>query len=361
MEAIAEVDARALKGASGAVPVEVADEGLVDVLADVLADGSRPVVLRGLVQAWPVVQAAQTSRQALAAYLLGFYRGATVDAWLGEPAIGGRFFYDATFTGFNFQRLRLRLDEVLAQLEAYAADGQAAGDTLAADARPPALYVGSTTVDTCLPGFREAHALDLGPRDALASLWLGNQARVAAHYDLPDNLACVAAGRRRFTLFPPEQIGNLYVGPLDLTPAGQAISLVDLHAPDLARYPRFAQALAAAQVAELDPGDALFIPSLWWHHVESLDPMNLLVNYWWRDVPAHMDNPTHALMHAMLSIRGLPPAQRAAWASLFRHHVFEAGEATVEHIPLPARGVLAPLTPEAARGLRAWLLRKLNR
>lgn len=332
---------------AAARPVAEADPA---ALASVLAAADRPVLLRGLVQAWPAVQAARRSPQALAEHLLGFYRDATVDAWLGDAAIEGRFFYDDGFTGFNFQRLRLRLDQVLQELQAQA--------TLD---RPAALYVGSTTVDTCLPGFRAENDLDLGPRDALASLWLGNRTRVATHHDLPDNLACVVAGRRRFTLFPPEQIDNLYIGPLDLTPAGQAISLVDVCQPDLARFPRYAQALEAAQVAELEPGDALFIPSLWWHHVEALAPLNLLVNYWWRDVPAHMDNPTHALMHAMLSVRGLPVHQRQAWASLFRHHVFEAGEHTVAHIPPHARGVLAPLTPEAARGLRAWLLRKLNR
>lgn len=326
------------------------DEAAAAALPEVLAEAHRPVLLRGLVQGWPVVQAALASRQAVADVLLRHYRDATVDAWLGDPAIGGRFFYDEAFTGFNFQRLRLRLDQVLAQLEA-----------VAAEPRPPALYVGSTTVDTCLPGFRARHPLDLGAREALVSLWLGNRACIAAHYDLPDNLACVAAGRRRFTLFPPEQVANLYVGPLELTPAGQPISLVDGRQPDFARHPCYADALAAAQVAELGPGDALFIPSCWWHQVESLDPLNLLVNCWWRDTPAHMDNPTHALMHAMLSIRDLPPAQRAAWASLFRHHVFEAGEATVAHIPPQARGVLAPLTPERARGLRAWLLRQLNR
>ena len=323
-------------------------------LAAVLAQADQPVVLRALVAHWPVVQAGLQSAQAASEYLLGFYRDATVDAWLGEPGIAGRFFYNDDFSGFNFQRQRLRLDTVLQQLMRPRL--QQAPDTTA-----PALYVGSTTVDTCLPGFRADNDVDLGGRDALMSLWLGNRTRIAAHHDLPDNLACVAAGRRRFTLLPPDQVGNLYLGPLDFTPAGQAISLVDFARPDLQRFPKFAQAMAAAQVVDLDPGDALFIPSLWWHQVEALEPFNLLINYWWRDTPAHMDSPINALMHTMLSVRDLPPAQRQAWAALFEHYVFAADAHTSAHIPPHARGVLSPLQPEAARMLRARLLRQLNR
>jgi hypothetical protein len=171
----------------------------------------------------------------------------------------------------------------------------------------------------------------------------------------------VVAGRRRFTLFPPDELDNLYVGPLDLTPAGQPISLVDIARPDLARFPKFTQALARARVADLAPGDAVFIPSLWWHHVEALDAFNVLLNYWWRQSPAHMDSPLNALMMAMLSVRDLPPAQRTAWRHLFDHYVFDAGAHTAAHIPASARGSLQPLDPGAARVLRARLLRSLNR
>ena len=181
----------------------------------------------------------------------------------------------------------------------------------------PALYVGSTEIDGFLPPFRAANDLPFGDRAPLASIWLGNRTTIAAHYDLPDNLACVVAGRRRFTLFPPEQLPNLYVGPLDLTPAGQPISLVDMAHPDLARHPRFAQALDHAQVAELEPGDALFIPSMWWHQVESLEPFNVLVNYWWRQSAAYLDSPIVALMAALLTLRDLPAHQRETW----RDHV----------------------------------------
>ncbi len=199
---------------------------------------------------------------------------------LGAPEIEGRFFYNEDLSGFNFKSVKIRLDAVLDEITRHAASP-----------RPPSIYVGSTTIDTALPGFREHNDVDLGPRNALASIWIGNRTRIAAHHDLPDNLACVVAGHRRFTLFPPEQLANLYVGPLDLTPAGQAISLVDFAKPDYARFPRFAQAEQAARVAELGPGDAIFIPSMWWHHIESLDAFNVLVNYWWRQSPAYMDAP----------------------------------------------------------------------
>jgi hypothetical protein len=319
-------------------------------LSDTLLQATEPVVLRGLVAHWPIVRAAVASAQSADAYLRSFYRDATVGAWLGAPDIGGRFFYNEAFNGFNFRPEHMKLDAVLAALERYRDD-----------AKPPAIYVGSTTVDTCLPGFRGENDLDLGDRDALMSIWIGNRTRIAAHHDLPDNLACVAAGRRRFTLFPPDQLRNLYIGPLDLTPAGQAISLVDFAQPDLQRFPKFAEAMANARVAELEPGDALFIPSLWWHHVEALDSFNVLINYWWRQSPAHMDSPMNALMLALMSVRDLPPAQRRSWQEMFRHYVFEADAHTAAHIPEHARGLLSPLAADTARVLRARLLKKLNR
>jgi hypothetical protein len=319
-------------------------------IADEVLCSTEPLLIRGLVAQWPAVQAARASASAGLAYLRGFCADATVGAWAGGPDIDGRFFYNHDMSSFNYQPQRLKLSTVLDQL-----------DQLQGQTRPPALYVGSTTVDACLPGFRAANDVALGDRQALASIWIGNRTRIAAHHDLPDNLACVAAGRRRFTLFPPSELPNLYIGPLDFTPAGQAISLVDFANPDLERFPRFPQALAQAQVAELDAGDAIFIPSMWWHHVEALDTFNVLVNYWWRQSPAHMDSPMNALLMAMLSVRDLPPAQRQAWQQLFEHYVFAADAEHSAHIPAAAQGGLRPLDADAARLLRARLLKSLNR
>jgi hypothetical protein len=319
-------------------------------LTDELLKSPTPWVARGLAAAWPLVRAARTSQLDASRYLLRFYRGERVTAMIAAPESEGRYFYNADLSGFNFDTVSARLDKVLEELYDHRAD-----------AVPPTLYVGSTHVDHYLPGLRGENDLPLGARDPLVSLWLGNRSRIAAHFDVPDNLAVAAAGRRRFTLFPPEQLSNLYVGPLDLTPAGQSISLVDFAKPDLERFPRFAKAWEQAQVAELEPGDALFIPSMWWHHVEGLTAFNILVNYWWRQSPPYMDTPTHALMLAMLALRDLPREQRNAWQERFRWYVFESEGEEAAHIPPAARRSLAPVDENAARAIRMQLLNKLNR
>ena len=321
-------------------------------LSDAVLASDTPVVLRGLVAHWPMVAAARQSIDTTTAYLRGFERADAppVVATVGPPDIGGRVFYNDDLSGFNFRQEQIPLRTVLDTLLKYAEH----------DA-PPMIYVASTTLDTWLPGFRGENDLALGPLEPLASIWIGNRTRIAAHQDVPQNIACVVAGRRRVTLFPPDQLRNLYVGPLDFTPAGQAISLVDFAAPDMERFPRFADAMRHAQVAELEPGDAVLIPSMWWHHMEGLEPFNALVNYWWRDTPGWMDTPMNVLMYALMTLRDLPPHERAIWQEVFRHYVFEADADTSAHMPESARRVLAPLDDTRARDLRARLLKRINR
>ena len=317
-----------------------------------LLQSGQPVVLRGLVEHWPMARAGRAGAAEAVAYLRRFEREGAPPAvvTVGPPEIGGRIFYNHDLSDFNFRREHVPLGVVLKTLLKYATQDS-----------PPTIYVASTTIDTWLPGFRAENDLALGVQEPLASIWIGNRTRVPAHQDLPDNLACVVAGRRRVTLFPPQQLSNLYIGPLDFTLAGQAISLVDFDAPDYDRFPKFAEALKHAQVAELGPGDAVFIPSMWWHYMQALEDFNVLVNYWWRRASAWMDTPMNALMLAIMTIRDLPPDQREIWNDVFRHYVFDASESTVEHIPEPARRVLGPFDDDKARALRARLLQRLNR
>jgi hypothetical protein len=193
------------------------------------------------------------------------------------------------------------------------------------------------------------------------SIWIGNRTTAATHYDISNNIACCMVGRRRFTLFPPDQVANLYPGPLEPTPGGQVVSMVDPNAPDYARYPRFAEAEAAGEVAELEPGDILFYPALWWHQVEALDAFNAMINYWWNTSPAFIDTPQTTLLHALLSLRDRPEAEKAGWRALFDYYVFGPGPQAGAHLPEAARGNLAPLDEMRARRLRATLLNRLNR
>ncbi|TKD52792.1 cupin-like domain-containing protein [Sphingomonas baiyangensis] len=342
--------AEAGPGIFGALPavreVEAGDAAALDAL---LREADAPFVVRGLVADWPLVQAGGRSAAEARAYLLAHARDRAFAVSVGVETQGGRLFYDDGMA-MNFRMLKAGLPEIFARIEEC--EGQAGA---------PTIYLGSVDIHDYFDGLHAANHVDLGEREALASIWIGTPTRIAAHNDVPHNLACVAVGRRRFTLFPREQFANLYLGPIDNTPAGRAVSMVDFHRPDLARHPRFADALAHALVADLSPGDALHIPAMWWHHVEGLDGFNVLVNYWWRDTPRWLGHPQDALNHALLAIRDLPDDERAHWRDMFDHYVFGARDAAAAHLPQDGRGVLAPLTPDTAGRLRAYLLRQLSR
>ena len=312
----------------------------------------RPAILRGLVRDWPATQAGRESPQSLTAYLKTFHSGHAAPMFEGPASIDGRFFYNDALDGFNFESKRALLSDVLDRL------CHGLGDQFS-----PALYSGSVSLPIYLPGFSNAnHVRSLITSDSvLESIWIGNRTCIAPHFDNTENLACVVGGRRRFMMFPPDQIGNLYVGPLDLTPAGQPVSLVDVRNPDLTRFPRFAEALEAAEVAELSPGDAVYIPALWWHNVEALENFNVLVNYWWRDVPNYFESPSMSLLHCLLTIKSLPPDQRRNWKAVFDYLIFQSDGPALEHLSPQVQGLFGDLTEAKADRIRSMLLKNLSR
>jgi hypothetical protein len=307
----------------------------------------QPALIRGAVLDWPAVRAG-ASPQALANYLRGFDTGASAETMHGSPAIRGRFFYNDDLTGLNFERSSTPLARSLDRLI-----------ELIDEREPPALYIGALAAPSSFPGFAQNNPLALLP-GVVPRLWLSNRVTVQTHYDISYNIACVVGGRRRFTLFPPDQRANLYVGPLEFTLAGQPISMVRLDAPDHERFPRFRDALPHAQVAEMEPGDALFIPYMWWHHVEALDAFNLLVNYWWDDTPPWNGSPFEALCHALMSVHSLPPEKRAIWRKVFEHHIFETDGSPVDHLQPAQRGIQGAMDQNLALRMRAWLIKALT-
>ena len=314
-----------------------------------LREAGQPFVIRGLIADWPLVKVGLESGAQARAYLLQHRRDRVFTVNIGKPGGGERLFYDQSM-GMNFRTGKTKLDDIFAGIEANEDKRDA-----------PAIYLSSVDVCGYFDGLHEANHVELGTREPIESIWIGTRTRIAAHNDFPDNLACVAVGRRRFTLFPPDHYANLYLGPLDNTPAGRPVSMVDLHNPDFAAYPKFREALKVAQVAELEPGDAIFIPSMWWHHVEALAPFNVLVNYWWRDTPRFLGQPQDALNHAILAVRDLPDDEKQLWRQLFDHYVFSDPGTAADHIPEGARGILDRLDAETAGRIRANLLRSLSR
>ncbi len=320
---------------------------------DELLDAERPTILKGLVRDWPLVRTG--SPEQAAEYLKSFYQGRRVVAFIARPELKGRFGYTDDATKLDFVAERGLLDEYLAKILERLGDESA-----------PSIYIGSTDVDTYLPGFRAENDLILNhpmfeASPPLVGAWIGNRTTALAHYDMSHNIACCVVGRRRFTLFPPEQIANLYPGPLEPTPGGQVVTMTDINNPDFARFPGLREALAAGEIADLEPGDALFYPAMWWHQVEALGAFNVMVNYWWGTTPLYIDTPQNTLLHAMLSLRDRPEQEKRAWRAIFEYYIFGPAERAAAHLPEAARGPLATMDENKARRLRAYLLQRLNR
>ena len=318
-------------------------------LADIVGR-DRPLVIRGLCRDWPLVKLAAQSDTAFAQGLAALDDGSEVDALLMPPSEDGVIGYNAHFDGFNYEHHRVSITQGLKRLAQYSREET-----------PPGLAMQSAPIAACLPGLLNNHVIPFLDPAIQPRIWIGNKVTTPAHFDEYHNIAGVVCGGRRFTLFAPEQTPNLYVGPLDFAPTGAAVSIARLDRPDDPRFPRLKLALAQAQMAELRPGDAIYIPPMWWHHVESLERINALVNYWWKHTPANGYVPETAmgcLLHCILTFKSLAPAERAAWKGLLDHYVFDAADPAA-HIPAERRGMLGTLTPDMVAKLRETIRRYL--
>lgn len=330
-------------------PLRAIEECDAERCEALIEDRDEPAVFRGLVADWPAVAAARRSAADVGSYLTSLDRGANIRAFAGDPKAGGRFFYGDDLLSFNFGITETQLGRLIDTLLQFDRDGVG---------QP--IYMGSTATAEILPAFAAENPLKpIEERGGEPRIWIGNGSRIAAHFDESDNVACVVSGKRRFTLFPTEQVENLYIGPIERTISGPPISMVDLAAADFERFPKFREALKHAVTAELGPGDAIYIPALWWHAVEAIGPLNVLVNYWWTGQPFDAESPFHALGHGLLAISPLAERKRERWRTLFDHYVFQRNGDPAEHIPEPARGVLGRSTSELRKFMRQFLIQRL--
>jgi hypothetical protein len=321
-----------------------------------IAPSQKPIVIRGFAKNWPLVASAIKTPSDFVAYLGQFYTGKKAKMVVAPPSANKRFFYNDDMTDVNYLSGEERVDLFLGRLL----------ELIDRDVYP-AISMQNALISEILPGLVDENRSEFFP-ELEPRLWIGNEGIVSAHYDGSDNIACVVAGRRRFILFPPEQTCNLYPGSLNFTPAGAPTSLVDLNKPDFERFPLYKHALAEAYSVELGPGDAIFIPMLWWHHIESLEKVNALMNYWWNGSSGPNSvspSPIDSLNLGLLAMRDLTQKQRDAWRCMFDHYVFHQDPDPKSHprsyIPEHQQHILGDLSAKDVRTIKDYFIAKLQK
>ncbi len=331
--------------------VRIVGPGDVDGFQHFVRQGDAPVVCPDFVSHWPIVEAGEKEFSGLSSYLLDRCSWAKKAClYIAGQESNGRFGYGDTLREFNFSIEPHTIEEILKQLRQVNEGGS---DRF--------LYAGSIPTQEFFPKIPDENPLPIEVGLAQINLWMGGKTNIAAHFDTSQNIACAIYGERRFTLFPPEQISNLYIGPLDKTPAGQSISLVDFESPDFERFPKFHDALDAAQTIVLRPGDAIFIPSMWWHQVTCPGPVGVLMNFWWRDGKLGSLTPSDALIANFLALRELPARERSAWGALFAHYFFDEALGGHDHLSAEEMGVFDVSCSDNVEKLTAYLRKTLER
>ena len=327
---------------------EVTNDDSVTALAAAI-EAQEPLVIRGFADSFPLVSAAKAGTESLFNVLLKGASVARVKTLEAPSRFNGRVGYRDDSFRLNFDRREIAFDKFLARL--------AQSQTLD---NPPLYSIQSAYVSDYLAHLSDGVALNIWP-EVEPRIWIGNRTLVAPHVDDSDNIAVVVAGARRFTLFPPSQIHNLYIGPIDQTPSGASISLVDIDKPDYEKYPRYRIAEQHRQSVELAPGDAIFIPMLWWHQVEALSPLNVLLNYWnGGSIGSEVAvNPVQAMLLTRLAMRGRSAKQREAWQAFFDYYAFDGDETSVAHLPESAHGVLGVFSDDQAAAIATKIAEQL--
>lgn len=287
---------------------------------------AKPVIMRGIAKGWPAVEQAMKGVVPLFQYLSAMDTGQSQGTLVKKTEEREKFFYSDDLRTQNY--------------ETVSETASVALENLLSPPDNKTRYIQSVKLDDHFKGFSDDNSLPLIEPNVAGRAWIGGETTVQTHFDCNENIAICVLGKRELTLFPPDQLPNLYIGPLETAPGGANVSLTNLETPDFDTHPKFKEALKHAQSATLLAGDAIYIPYGWWHHVRALAPLNMLVNYWWSPQTAQLDNPIAAMSHAMMAFRGMPENQRRVWQNMFAQFVFmEEGE-PMAHLPEPLRGLL---------------------
>jgi len=313
---------------------------------------NEPVVFRGAVAGWSLARATSDEPSMFLDHVTRVIGHRTVPVSIGLPGDRGSVSYDSfdesigipnTLVGNRLFRDVAR--EMKTELQSKTGHF---------------LYVQSVDVAKDLPELLPLLDFPLSKSPRFKSghwrFWIGSgNHHVHTHYDRFHNFYSVLVGSKRFTVFPPEVLPDMYVGPLEGGPYGTPASMVNLYAPDLVKYPRFARALEKAGCVELHPGDVFYLPANWWHHVQS-NGLNGAANYWWTDLDEHSLKEANAtFLRALLSIRPLPQHWRSFWKTFMDYFVHMVDGDPYAHLSIENQGFAGHPTPERLDYIRLLL------
>jgi Cupin-like domain len=306
-----------------------------------------PVVLTGCMDDWKLyreLQAAPTYEQKMA--VLGSLIGERPVTFHRLPREHKGQFH---FQPDNLERLTFGKSTKQAEVPFDAFASQALGSLRGAS--EDYVYMQAHYIPPATPLFNALgpNVLSFLREDQVhATLWVGSNGQVVnLHYDDFLTFICMADGVKRVTLFSPDLLPYIYQAPFDRMIECAQVSLVRLLELDLKRYPLFAEALKDARVVDLQPGEVLLVPPMWWHHVESFG-LNVMVNN--RVFFAsfeHFEEVYANLTHAVRLFVHVPAERRARAMALYQQTLFAPG-GVVEPGPSHA-AALAEETPEQAR------------
>ena len=292
---------------------------LADAFDRLAEEGTAPLVMTGCLERWPLASelwkaGTPTAQIAVLERLIGHRK---LHYTTIAPEQRGHLGYAADGTGTNFTFTsggKVPFSQFAAALRATLAGPQGG-----------AVYMQSAP----LGGFPELlpQVPDLpylaGGAEGYRQLWIGSGGHVVnLHFDPTHNLIAMLTGRKRVTLVPPDNMASMYPAPLDCR-LGDAIgSQVTLLAPDVQKFPRAPGELAKAQVATLEPGDVLYIPPMWWHHVESFG-LNVMLNKWVLPVSAtRFTDITANIVRGILIFDDIPAIVRLRYRDFYHATLF---------------------------------------
>ncbi len=239
------------------LPIERVDAPSARELRREFVRRSRPVVIRGAIDDWPALERWSPAR-------LAEDHGERVVT--ASPVRAGKASFDPK-AGLTYAKLTLR--EYVASLD-----------------RPATHYV-VFKVSEGLPELERDVRAPVYTRDAPwqhSRFWFAPPGVSSPlHRDLPDNLYAQVHGHKRWLLARRGATRRVYsFPPWSGVPN---FARADLHAPDYARFPRLRGLEVLGTV--LEPGELLYIPSLWWHQAASIDT-SVSINLWWADGPLYL-------------------------------------------------------------------------